>query len=119
MKTEKVIMGALKAYAGFLLFWISGGSLLILLGLVPVSALVSTVGLFMGGIISAGVLSLLSTLGIIWLLAGVPTAVIGIKLFDNGVREALGRNLNVSAVVKNGTKKIPVLKQLVGIGEKV
>jgi len=105
-----------KLWGGFLLMWISGGFLLVLIGLLPIGTVLSFVGLLTFGTMTAAVQAVLGALGLLWLLVGVPLAVRGAVWFEEGLYELIGVSLGVTKALKKGTAKIPVIKQLITAG---
>jgi hypothetical protein len=112
-KSKKQSIAMFKIYLGLILFWFSGGALLIILGLTPASAIIATLGLLSMGTISAATLSIITALGIIWIAIGIPVALRGIAWIEEGVYELVKFKLGITKIAQDGTNKIPLVGSVV------
>ena len=102
-------------WAGFTLFWFSGGSLLVILGLIPGTIIIAGIGIASMGLVSAGTLAFMTGLGVVWAAIGIPLALRGASWFEEGLGELTGFKLGLMQVVLNGTNKIPIVGDVVDI----
>lgn len=105
----------IQLYIGFFLFWLSGGYLLVLLGLLPGGVLAAVLGLLTAGTLTAVDIVFLSALGAIWVAIGIPTAIYGAALMDVSVQKLFKKSFGISKRLKIGVAKIPIVSQLTGI----
>lgn len=103
-----------KLWFGFLLFWMSGGYLLVVLGLIPAAAIVFIIGLLSLGTLSTAITSLLTTISILWVLVGLPMALRGVTWMEEGILYFTGLSFGIAKLARKGTEKIPIIKEIVG-----
>lgn len=112
-RSKPPVMAIIKIWVGMGLFWFSGGALLIILGLLPAALVLAGVGILSLGVVSAGTMSVMTGLGIIWAAIGIPIALRGIAWFEEGLQELTGWNIGLTDLAQRGTNKIPIVGTVV------